>query len=77
MATDQRGNASPNAVLRGGPLDGETAHVTAMHAPIEREVDGQVHEYAPTSETDDEFPPCIVFIYVGGRPAVSLADDFG
>jgi hypothetical protein len=63
----------PNAILRGGPLDGETVTVRTMRAGIEREVDGQIYTYVPTPEMDDEFPTMAVFIYAGERPALWLA----
>jgi hypothetical protein len=40
---------------------------------IEREVDGWVYTYVPTGDLDDEYPACVVFIFVGERPAVWLA----
>jgi len=73
MASDQRRSDQPNAVLRGGPLDGATLTLKKLRDGIEREVDGWIHTYVPTGDFDDEYPECIVFIYVGERPAVWLA----
>lgn len=73
MTSEQRRGGQPNAVLRGGPLDGETLTVTKLRDGIEREVDGWIYAYMPTGEPDEEYPACVVFIYVGERPAVWLA----
>lgn len=53
-----------NAVLRGGPLDGETLTVRTIRVPVDREVDGRVYRYAPTAEVDDEYPTMVVFTFV-------------
>ncbi|NUP47825.1 MAG: hypothetical protein HOW97_11020 [Catenulispora sp.] len=73
MASDHRGSDQPNAVLRGGPLDGETLTVKNLQDGIEREVDGWIYTYVPTGDPDDEYPGCVVFIYVGERSAAWLA----
>jgi hypothetical protein len=73
MASDQRRSDRPNAVLRGGPLDGELLTLKRLQDGIEREVDGWIYAYVPTGDPDDEYPTCVVFIYVGERPAVWLA----
>ena len=73
MTSDQWRSDQPNAVLRGGPLDGETLTLKKLRDGIEREVDGWIYTYVPTGDPDEEYPACIVFIYVGERPAVWLA----
>lgn len=73
MAPHQWGSDQPNAVLRGGPLDGATLTVKTLRDGIEREVDSWVYAYVPTGDPDDGYPACVVFIYVGERPAVWLA----
>jgi hypothetical protein len=73
MASAQSEGDQPNAVLRRGPLDGETLKVKTSGDGIERKVDGWVYAYAPTGDLDGEYPTCVVFIYVGERPAVWLA----
>ena len=73
MVSDQWGNDEPNAVLRGGPLDGETLTVQKVQDGIEREVNGWIYTYVPTGDLDDEHQACVVFIYVGERPAAWLA----
>jgi hypothetical protein len=66
MGVDQDGaREQANAVLRGGPLDGETIRVSTQRAPIAREIDGKVYYYAPTGEVDDEFPTFVIFAYIG------------
>ena len=65
MGVDYSGHDQPpNAVLRGGPLDGEAVRVSTQRAPIVREVDGIVYHYAPSGEVDDEFPTLVIFTYV-------------
>ncbi|MBR7829109.1 hypothetical protein KDK95_22570 [Actinospica sp. MGRD01-02] len=53
---------APNAVLRGGPFDGERVHVTSA-VPVVRYA-GQVrHVYRPTADLDDEYPTMAVYVY--------------
>ena len=52
----------PNAILRGGPFDGEQVRVTAS-VPVVR-VKGLVrHVYEPTGRLDDEFPALTVYAH--------------
>jgi hypothetical protein len=53
---------SPNAILRGGPFDGEQIHVTTR-VPVVRFA-GQVrHVYGPTAELDTEYPTLLVYVH--------------
>lgn len=54
--------AEPNAVLRGGPFDGEQIHVTAQ-ARLVRFAGKVRHIYKPTSELDTEYPTLVVFVH--------------
>ena len=56
------GAEAPNAVLRGGPFDGEQVHVTTR-VPVVRFA-GQVrHVYEPTAELDSEFPTLLAYVH--------------
>lgn len=51
-----------NAILRGGPFEGEQVHVTAP-VPVVR-IRGLVrHVYEPTGCRDDEFPALTVYVH--------------
>lgn len=53
---------APNAILRGGPYDGEQVHVT-KRVPVVRFA-GQVrHVYEPTAELDSEYPTLLVYLH--------------
>jgi len=52
----------PNAVLRGGPLDGEKVHVGTWR-PFEIEVGDERVVYRPTSELDNEFEALTIWVY--------------
>ncbi len=54
--------AEPNAVLRGGPLDGEQLHL-ANRVPIRIEVGEDRCVYRPTAELDTEFPTLAIWAY--------------
>jgi hypothetical protein len=58
------GGPPPTAVLRGGPLDGETHALTDHRFLLNITRDGVTYRYAPTSEMDDEFPTLQVFSFV-------------
>ena len=62
--SDRAGYAAvtPNAVLRGGPLDGEQRHVESR-APIGVEIGEGRAVYRPTAELDAEFPALAVWAY--------------
>jgi hypothetical protein len=52
----------PNAVLRGGPFDGEQVHVTKQVPQVR--FAGQVrHVYVPTAEVDEKNPTLAVFVH--------------
>ena len=52
----------PNAVLRGGPFEGERVRVAAP-VPVVR-IRGLVrHVYEPTDRRDDEFPALVVYVH--------------
>ncbi|GAA1991115.1 hypothetical protein [Catenulispora subtropica] len=54
----------PTAVLRGGPLDGET-HALTDHRFLLNITRGHVtYRYAPTSKLDDRYPTLVVFEFV-------------
>ena len=53
---------APNAVLRGGPFDGEQVHVTAP-VPVVRFAGLVRHVYEPTADHDEEFPALIVYVH--------------
>lgn len=50
----------PNAVLRGGPLDGDQVHL-ATRVAIGIELDGERFVYPPTAELDDEYPALAIW----------------
>ncbi|WP_034263496.1 hypothetical protein [Actinospica robiniae] len=53
---------APNAILRGGPFEGERVRVTAP-VPVVR-IRGLVrHVYEPTDQPDDEFPALVVYLH--------------
>jgi hypothetical protein len=54
--------AEPNAVLRGGPLDGVRIH-TDDPAPVAYEVGEERCVYRPTSETDAEYPALMLLVF--------------
>ena len=58
------GQPSPTAVLRGGPLDGETHALTDHRFLLNITRDGVTYRYAPTSDWDEEFPTLLVFKFV-------------
>jgi hypothetical protein len=58
------GGSPPTAVLRGGPLDGETHALTDHRFLLNITRDGETFRYAPTPELDDEYPNLTVFKFV-------------
>jgi hypothetical protein len=62
MSKASREAVAPNAVLRGGPLDGEERHVDSR-APIGIEVNDQRAVYRPTNVIDDEFPTLTIWAF--------------
>lgn len=55
-------SVEPNAVLRGGPLDGEQVTVGGYRT-IGIQLDGERAVYRPTSELDTEFPTLAVWVW--------------
>jgi hypothetical protein len=63
MAYKSAGAAvQPNAVLRGGPLDGEQRHIDSR-AAIGIEVGPDRVIYRPTAELDSEHPTLAVWVF--------------
>lgn len=63
MGDQQTGEVGrPNAVLRGGPFDGEQVRVAAQ-APLVRFAGKVRHVYRPTSELDTEYPTLVVYVH--------------
>jgi hypothetical protein len=62
MSKSPREAVAPNAVLRGGPLDGEQRHVDSR-APIGIEVDEVRAVYRPTYRSDEEFETLAVWAF--------------
>jgi hypothetical protein len=58
------GDPPPTAVLRGGPLDGETHALTDHRFLLNITREGITYRYAPTSDLDDEYPTLLVFSFV-------------
>jgi len=56
------GAVQPNAVLRGGPLDGEQRHIDTRGA-IGIEAGPNRAIYRPTAELDSEYPALAVWAY--------------
>jgi hypothetical protein len=51
---------APNAVLRGGPFDGERVQVTTS-VPVVRFAGKVRHIYRRTADRDEEFPTLVVY----------------
>jgi len=68
MTDSTFGQADPNVVLRGGPLDGQRVHVAAW-VPIRLAADGASAVYRPTSELDTEFPTLAIWVFDRTDPA--------
>lgn len=58
---------APNAVLRGGPLDGGRIRVEHI-TPYVDQVEAQRVYYRATAEIDDEHPTLIVFAFDHAEP---------
>lgn len=58
------GGPSPTAVLRGGPLDGETHALTDHRFLLNITRDGVTYRYEPSEELDDEYPTLTIFKFV-------------
>jgi hypothetical protein len=56
------GAVQPNAVLRGGALDGEQRHIDSR-ATVGIEVGPDRVIYRPTAELDSEYPALAVWAY--------------
>ena len=58
---------TPNAVLRGGPLDGTmiTGDLRIYYVPSD---DGHMLVYLPTSELDDEYPTLLKYVFDRAEP---------
>lgn len=65
---NQLERADPNMVLRGGPLDGEKAHVDGW-IPISIEVGDERCVYQPTRELDSEFDTLAIWVFDHSVPA--------
>jgi hypothetical protein len=68
MSVSRPEPAVPNAVLRGGPLDGGQRHIDSQ-APISIEVGDKRVVYRPTIELDDEFPTLTIWVFDHATPA--------
>lgn len=55
-------HSEPNAVLRGGPLDGSRIHVDRQ-VPLIYQAGDQRVTYRPTAELDTEFPALTVWVF--------------
>ncbi|MBR7837085.1 hypothetical protein KDL01_27660 [Actinospica durhamensis] len=53
---------APNAVLRGGPFDGELIHVTTQ-VPVVRHAGKVRHVYQSTQELDQEYPTLVIYVH--------------
>lgn len=62
-----RDDPDPNAVLRGGPFDGERLRIDNW-ASITLEYSGRTFLYRPTGETDSEYGHLAVYIVVSDHP---------
>ena len=58
----------PNAVLRGGPLDGGRTHVHNW-VPVDFHVGDQRCFYRPTGQLDTQYPTLSVYVFDHAEPA--------
>ena len=61
---------TPNAVLRGGPLDG-TLITGDLRLYYVEGPDGTMLVYVPTSELDDEHSTLLIYVFDRAEPVVS------
>lgn len=63
------GHEKPNAVLRGGPLDGRATHVHPGWPPISVRSGDQECHYRPAGEMDTQYPTLAVYVFDHAEPA--------
>ena len=68
MLLDGPMDGQANAVLRGGPFDGNVIDTDPL-TEVTRIIDNTVHIYRPTVEIDDEYPTLRVFVHDRTEPA--------
>jgi hypothetical protein len=67
MLLDGPMDGQANAVLRGGPFDGNVIHTDRL-TEVTRIIDNTVHVYRPTVEIDDQYPTLRVFVHDRTEP---------
>jgi len=61
-----------NAVLRGGPFDGDLVEANPR-SEVARTEHGTMYIYRPTAEADDEYPTMVKFVLDRTEPTASAS----